>query len=538
MAATYSVNTAFNAIDNVSSKFRRMGAFADKFGKKASNSVNRVNTQTSMLGSVIGGNLIAGGISRGTRAIGSGIGFIVNEARKIEDATAAFTPLLGGVDKATELVSMLNKTSATTPFQFEDISKSAKQLLPVMNGDIQKVTDTFRMLGDTAGGNAQKLDSITRGFTKAMLKGKVDMESLNMIGEAGVPIFTELADSMGTEANAAFFKMISAGKVTTQDLTNAFQKMTSEGGIFFNGMIIASKTTSGVFSTLKDVVAVTAGEIGLKLLPTIKDVSTSIIDLLMVGRDWIVQNDKLIQSKVASFVEGLKNAFATMWPILKGIFNVTVALWPQIKFLAGAFLLWDTAILLVNIGLKGMAILGIIGKIMQFAKVIIMITKAKGIWAAAQRALNFAMKANPIGLIFLGISALIGVIVLLVKNWDVVKEAMKATWSVIRQTGAIIFSALVFQLRAVLFLLSKIPGIGGFAKSGLEGLDAIQSSIAGDGPSAPNQSREDGRRSDTEAMALGSGQIDVNVSGSGADVQTRTKRGSRFNFNQNALGVN
>lgn len=48
--------------------------------------------------------------------------------------------------------------------------------------------------------------------------------------------------------------------------------------------------------------------------------------------------------------------------------------------------------------------------------------------AAAQTVLNIAMTANPIGLIITGIGVLIGVIVLLVKNWDKVTAVVKRVW--------------------------------------------------------------------------------------------------------------
>lgn len=49
-------------------------------------------------------------------------------------------------------------------------------------------------------------------------------------------------------------------------------------------------------------------------------------------------------------------------------------------------------------------------------------------WAAAQWLLNAAMNANPIGLIVAGIAALIAVGVLVVKNWDTIKEAAATAW--------------------------------------------------------------------------------------------------------------
>jgi len=201
-----------------------------------------------------------------------GIGSVtVGQAGKIEDMVAAFTPLTGGAENAKAMVAALNKEAATTPFELEGIGKIAKQLLPVLGNDVEAVTKSFRMLGDTAGGNIEKLDSITRGYMKTLLKGKVDMESLNMIAEAGVPIYKELADSMGVTV-AEMMDMSSKGKIGAADLTKAFERMTSAGGIFYQGMQVSSVTLTGLISTMGDAFKQVGQVIGEAFLQTVKDV--------------------------------------------------------------------------------------------------------------------------------------------------------------------------------------------------------------------------------------------------------------------------
>jgi len=318
--------------------------------------------------SIIGANVI----ERVLRGIAGGFKSIVSEAMVLEDARAAFLPLMGSVEKTDELIEALNITAAKTPFEFKDLQQSVSQLLPVMNGDIKNTIDTVKMLGDTAGGNAQKLDSITRGFTKAMLKGKVDMESLNMIAEAGVPIFTEMAKSMGynTENMTQFFKKISTGTVTTDELVKAFKRMTSEGGIFYKGMVIASETTSGVFSTLRDNIAMTAAGIGQAFLPYIKKAALAIIDITSGILEWVSAGDNLqnLLSKLGYIFSGL----------VAGIIAYTVA---------------SNASVIASFSL-----------------------------VSAIKAVTAAAMANPFVAIATVISAvLVPAIIYLVKNWDYVK---------------------------------------------------------------------------------------------------------------------
>jgi tape measure domain-containing protein len=261
---------------------------------------------------------------------------VMQQFSKIEDAEAAFTPLLGGAKKATEMVKALNDTAATTPFQFENLAGAAKQLLPNMGGDITRTIELIRMLGDTAGGNAQKMDSIVRGYNKALLKGKVDMESLNMIAEAGVPIFNDLGAVVG-KSGTKLFKAISAGKISTEDLTKALQKMTGKGGIFFEGMKIASETLSGKVSTLKDNVGLAAAELGTVLAPVLKDTTDYLIDVSKQAKQWIIQNKAIIRTKLDKFIKKIPE------------YLEKIVYWgPKIAYLIGTFYAITGAVKVTN----------------------------------------------------------------------------------------------------------------------------------------------------------------------------------------------
>lgn len=252
-----------------------------------------------MLGGLKTGFKVA---AAGAGILGGAIALVAREYSKIEDAEAAFTPLLKSAGRAKEMVDKLNQTAATTPFQFVQLADATKQLLPNMGGDIDETIKRIRMLGDTAGGNAFKMQSIVRGYNKALLKGKTDMESLNMIAEAGVPIFNELEKTLGLKGQK-MFKAISAGKVSTEDLTAALKRMTSEGGIFFRGMEIASGTLSGKLSTLKDNISLAAGELGSTMSPILKALVDTLIKVAQKAKEWIAANKGLIRSKIVEYVK-------------------------------------------------------------------------------------------------------------------------------------------------------------------------------------------------------------------------------------------
>lgn len=425
----YAVNTRFSAVDRISGAFNKMGNNSRNFGNRANRAFNKASGAGSRFGDIIKGILGAQILRRGFQMLKEGLGNFIVQAQLIEDATANFTPLMGSVEKATDLVAALNVTAANTPFQFEGISKVASQLLPVMNGSIEDTIDTFNMLGDTAGGNMEKLSSITRGYTKALLKGKPDMESLNMIAESGVPIFTEMAKSMGITVDQ-LFDLSKAGLLTSADLTKTFQDMTSEGGIFFEGMIIASKTLTGRLSTLKDNVNLAFGAIGTAALPFLKDFAIAGTDVAKSIVDWVTANKTLIQMNMTIFFNRLKVAFETLAPPIMSIIDAVgnlIGVFMEIISAALSPFIDETATF--KDGLNGVAsVLNFVSDAVdafasgiKFLKpILVPLLAIWALWTAAQWALNVAMSANPIGLIIAGIALLIAGIGLLVDNWDAV----------------------------------------------------------------------------------------------------------------------
>lgn len=407
MAGRFSVEAVFSAVDKVTAPVTRMQNAVGKMTRSVERGLRSVTAVTNSAVKGITsatGTIVKFGVA-GFGLLAGAVALVTREFSKIENAEAFFTPLMGGAERAKALVDALNATAASTPFQFENLADAAGQLLPVMNGDIERTIRTLRMLGDTAGGNAQKLDSITRGFTKAMLKGKVDMESLNMIGEAGVPIFEDLAAVMGVKVNASLFKMISAGKVTTKQLEAAFARMTSAGGKFYQGMDIASRTTTGMWSTFKDNVSLTAAELGGVLSPTVKEVIGALTNAAQRAREWVIANRELIQSRVVEFVERIKRGVSDFIDYLVEL-NRKQSILDRIG--EGFRKAGDAIDWLVAHG----------EEILTLTKWVAGLVVGLNILVGALTLVNLVMAANPIGLIVIGIVAAIAAITAMVVYVD------------------------------------------------------------------------------------------------------------------------
>lgn len=478
----FAVKTAFTAVDRVSPAFNKMSGAADRFGKKT----------TSMFSQLAG----AAGMFGGVALIAMGFKKIATSAMMIENAQAAFTPLLGSVEKATQLVDMLNVAAAETPFQFEDLTKVAQQLLPVMNGDLNNTIRTMKMLGDTAGGNAQKLDSITRGYTKAMLKGKVDMESLNMIAEAGVPIHTQLAESMGygKDRMTEFFKKVSSGTVGVDDLNKAFVKMTSEGGLFFNGMIIASKTTSGVLSTMSDNLTMVAGAIGTELLPTFKDIAISISETAGSVLNFVRQNKSMIRTIVGIVI-------------------------PAIKWLVIGLIAWKVYTWAVILAQKAMVAVGWIQYLWMMQGSILKAVTMTKLWTAGQWLVNAALYACPFVLITGAIIALGAAIAFIIINWDDLAGSIERATVKLREFLGIRAAGETQAERNVNIEKYTSSGSGSFHQGVADflGMDLGK-------PKAPNESN-------VAMQSQNNTTVNINSNGTEASAEVTPRQNAKINMN-------
>ena len=193
---------------------------------------------------------IAGLAKNAALAIGTtlvaGVTALIRAGAKMERLTVSFRSITGSAKGAARMVDTLNKFAANTPFQLENISSAARQLLAVGVKE-SDLTKELRMLGDIAAASGSSIEDIAAIFSKVQAKGKVELENLNQLAERGIPIFDELRKVTG-DANMEF----GAGSVKLEDFNKALAQMSSEGGFAADSMQNLSQTTEGLATTLMD----------------------------------------------------------------------------------------------------------------------------------------------------------------------------------------------------------------------------------------------------------------------------------------------
>lgn len=252
----------------------------------------KAGVQTAMK---IGAAVAAAGAAVGGYVLKTGIGY----NQQMDDYTANMQTLLGGVDKAEAKIKELSDMAAKTPFELPTLVDATQTLL-AFGVKAEDSTGILKSLGDISLGNASKLETLTRAYGKMSSTGKVTLENVQMMIDAGFNPLNLIAERNHMTMES-LYKAISDGKVPFEELTWAIQKATSEGGQYFNGMETASKTLTGRLSTLKENWSAFLALLTKPAYETLRDtVLPSAIDMV----------DKLTASFNESGLQGVLDTFS------------------------------------------------------------------------------------------------------------------------------------------------------------------------------------------------------------------------------------
>lgn len=175
---------------------------------------------------------------------------IVQVRGQFQQLEIAFETMLGSKSKAHELMQQMEETAAKTPFDLDSVANGAKQLL-AYGESADKVNDTLVRLGNIASGLSLPLNDIVYLYGTTMVQGRLYAADVRQFTGRGIPLVKELAKMYGVTADE-INNMVSAGKIGFPDVQKVLNKLTDEGGQFYNLMEKQSKSLTGMISNLGD----------------------------------------------------------------------------------------------------------------------------------------------------------------------------------------------------------------------------------------------------------------------------------------------
>lgn len=219
------------------------------------------NSGISKLGGIAkkGAGVAVAAVSAVTAALGAGVVAGVKYNASIESYQTSFEVMTGSAEKAVEVIDKLKKVGAETPFELPDLADTT-QLLMNYGFSADEAMDSMMMLGDISQGSAEKMSRIATAYGQMSSAGKVSLEDVKQMIEAGFNPLQEISESTG-ESMASLYDRISKGTISVDEITASMQRATSEGGKYFQSMEKQSQTFSGLISTLKDNAQQLLGEV-------------------------------------------------------------------------------------------------------------------------------------------------------------------------------------------------------------------------------------------------------------------------------------
>lgn len=245
---------------------------------------------------------------------------IVTLADNLEQAKIAFTTMLWSEEKAIAMLQDLSDFAAKTPFELPEVRQNAKQLL-AMGVSAENIIPTLKALGDAAAGTGADMTRLAMNYGQVITQGHLTGRELRDFLVNGIPLLDELAKNAG-KSKEEIQNMISSGQISANDVTKAFETMTSEGGKFENLMYKQSATFTGLWSNFQDQLSQMGERIGGWLLDTLKDYVREASELIDQNENNIVESFWAIYRSIESIIDPITEVIAEIGDWWDRLFNM------------------------------------------------------------------------------------------------------------------------------------------------------------------------------------------------------------------------
>ena len=169
---------------------------------------------------------------------------------EIESIKTQLGVVFSNQTQAEDIFGQISKYAIKSPFGVQQTSELAV-LLKQSGVYASDLMDTLKMLGDTAGGNMEKMKRIANNYAQIVSIGKASMLDMRQFAYAGIPIFEAVSKELKV-SQQELRKMISDGKVTSDIIAKVFKDLTGINGIFNEATAKGAKTLKARLQNLND----------------------------------------------------------------------------------------------------------------------------------------------------------------------------------------------------------------------------------------------------------------------------------------------
>lgn len=393
MAGRFSVEAVFKAVDRITAPVSRMQNKVGKFTRSMERGLRSANRQV---------NRIVKGMGRGFAKVakfGAGLAAVGGAA------------VVTALNRTADAADSLAKQSRRLQFPIEELQewKFVAEQSGVPTELLDKSLGAFsKRLGEAKGGMGPLVSGL-KNINPQLLRQLQNTESVSDAFALYVNAMREAdtATEKAALANAAFSRsglnLVNIADNSAEAIAGLRNEQRENGNITMAQAVAAEAYNDAVNSLKRSLMGLLQGVI-LPMMP-------AITKTLRQWREWAVANKELIQTRIIEFAKNLKAR-------VLGIVDAVVEF--SKKYDMGERIS-DTLDTLGSfarfLGENAGTILKVVGAVVALSAVL-------NTLVGVMTAVNLVMALNPVGLIVLGIAALIGVIAAAVVWWDEIKAAM------------------------------------------------------------------------------------------------------------------
>lgn len=191
--------------------------------------------------------------------LSSATGFIkelMTVSGEFEKQRISLTAIIGDDQAGNRIFSQIKELAVTSPFDFKELTDSAKQL-SAFSVPANEIFETTNRLADLSAGLGVDMSRIVNAYGQVQSASVLRIQELQQFTEAGIPLVDELAKKFtnlsGEVVSAGdVIDKISNGEVSFGMIKEIITELTSEGGKFYNMQEVQSETLAGKISSLRN----------------------------------------------------------------------------------------------------------------------------------------------------------------------------------------------------------------------------------------------------------------------------------------------
>ena len=202
----------------------------------------------------------------------------VGAASQIETLQKRFETLTGSLEDARNLTQDIQDIADNSPFEDLKVADAARELL-LFGTSAKDVKDELKVLGDVSVASGVDLTQLTTIFSRIRDTGALTSDTFKMLVKNGIPIGDELSKTLGV-SEQAIKKLAAEGKISADVFEDAFKRLNKEGSFAFGAIDKQGQTLEGRLKKLRDSFENLQEDVGAKLNPGLKAITTAFATLI------------------------------------------------------------------------------------------------------------------------------------------------------------------------------------------------------------------------------------------------------------------